>query len=317
MDRQYLPARLAGACYPRPAGKIRDFFRGFFPALPQPLPENGAPPDSFLAVLAPHIDFRVSTRSYALAYAPWFSAPAADYYVILGVGHRARQEWSLDARAYQTPLGTVPSWTEGLEAFLDGVDYPLLEDPRAHEGEHSIEFPLLCLQAFRERRGIQTPFAFLPLLCGGLHRDLERAVLPEKQSLLHSLATVLRKLRKQYGSRLHIIVSIDGCHVGPRFQHPYPVTPAVRAGCAEWEEELWQTVEKNDFTAFFSHLLVDQNHRHFDGVGALALFLHAFGPRCRLQRSGYEQWFDPSDHSMVTFSSGHWRLDPPPSQIKN
>ena len=313
MDRQYLPVRLAGTSYPRSAGKIRSFFRGFFPEKDgaPPFPDAGKHPGSFLAVLAPHIDFRVSTRSYALAYAPWLAAPPADHYVILGVGHHARQEWSLDTRGYQTPLGTVPTWTEGIAALLDATPYPLLDDPRAHEGEHSVEFPLLCLQAFREWQGIQAPFTFLPLLCGGLHEELESGLPPGNKSPLSSLAAALRTLRAQSGSRVQLIVSIDGCHIGPRFQHPYLVTPSVLAGCAEWEKGLWQSVEENDFAAFFDYLIVDQNHRHFDGVGALARFLRAFAPGCRLQRSGYEQWFEKSDRSAVTFSSGHWLLDPP------
>ncbi|HEY8967036.1 MAG TPA: AmmeMemoRadiSam system protein B, partial [Candidatus Methylacidiphilales bacterium] len=160
-----LPARCAGVCYPREADACLDYFRGFFSqqegdglALWEPDADAGTDLPAPRVILTPHIDFRVSGAAYGHAFAPWARrAATADLYVILGVGHRASLPWSLDGRDYATPLGTVPSAAEEILDVVARCHGLPLGEAAAHVGEHSIEFPLVLLQALRRLRGIDRP----------------------------------------------------------------------------------------------------------------------------------------------------------------
>ncbi|SDT95324.1 hypothetical protein SAMN05444156_1026 [Verrucomicrobium sp. GAS474] len=312
-----LSARCAGVCYPRQADACLEYFRSFFA---HPGGEEGlAPwePDAEASlpaprlIVTPHIDFRVSGRAYGHAFAPWVRRPAeADCYVIVGVGHRAGLPWSLDGRDYATPLGTIPTAVPellGIVAHTQQSGPPLpLGEAAAHVGEHSIEFPLVLLQALRKLRGIDRPFSFIPVLCGGMFPEVAAGLPPAPGSSADRLADALRHLLGTLGPgrKVQVIVSIDGCHIGPRFDHAYRVGPGRLRACAAWEEELWQTVEQGDLAAFFAHLGKDRNARYFDGVGALTLMMKVFGPGLRLRRTHYEQWHTEADASAVTFTSG-------------
>ncbi|MDE1170213.1 MAG: AmmeMemoRadiSam system protein B [Verrucomicrobium sp.] len=298
-------ARCAGTCYPTEPEAALDYFRAFFGGADgapwEPDAEKDLPPPR--AIVTPHIDFRVSPRAYGHAFAPWLRRPAeADVYLILGVGHRASLPWSLDARPYRTPLGTVQVEKALGEEIAAACPFPLA-DLEAHVGEHSIEFPLVLLQALRKLRGIERPFTFLPVLCGGLFPEVAAGKPPGPQSHSARFARAVGEAAARYGRRLQTIVSIDGCHVGPRFEHPFPVDQKILKDCAVWEELLWRHVEARDLNGFFAHLGQDGNARYFDGVGALTLLMQMPG-EFRLARTHYEQWFAAQDASVVTFTSG-------------
>ena len=300
-----LSGRCAGVCYPREAAACLDYFRAFFDqeggAPWRAEAEAGEPP--LRGVLAPHIDFRVSTVAYSHAFDAWLRRPTADVYLILGVGHRARLPWSIDGRDYATPLGKIAVETEMAAELLRRSPFPL-GDAQAHVGEHSIEFPLVLIQALRKLRGIERPFTFLPVLCGGMFPEVEAGRPPAPGSHAVQFAGALRELVAAYGDRLQIVTSIDGCHIGPRFEHPYKVNQARLRECAAWEETLWQQVEAGNAEGFFAHLGRDANARYFDGVGALWLLMQILGDAFRLRRTHHEQWFEAGDASAVTFTSG-------------
>lgn len=305
-------ASLAGTCYPAEKPELLRFVRDWFDG-PESVPwvVNGTgpePEDGFKGVVSPHIDFRVNTSVYAQAFAPWLMVPPADKVLVLGVGHRSRIEWSLDGRGYETPLGRVATDKAGLQTLAKQLPKEFWSDPRAHAGEHSIEFSLICLQALRALRGIKEPFTFVPVLCGGLFHYLETGQLPEAEESLYRLAAALREwwdAAEADGQRVELVVSIDGCHMGPRFGHGYSVDEPCLADCARWEEELWAVAATGDVAAFLRFLQQDGNQRYFDGVGALALVMAMFGQKSAglIQRSGYAQWFEKRDGSAVTFSS--------------
>jgi hypothetical protein len=257
-------------------------------------------------IITPHIDFRVSLRSYAAAFQPLLGLPLAETYLILGVGHRSRLEWNLDRRDYQTPLGQAVCARDLVDRLAP--ESPRFCAPDAHLGEHSIEFPLLWLQALHalHSEGKNRPVRFIPLLCGGLHAHVEGVhdwdALLDFHHLRQTLAEVLHEQLPD--GRLRIIVSIDGCHMGPRFRHPFQVTSALLKATAGWEELLWGVAAKGDARDFLDWMWNEGNDRYFDGVGALALLLAAGQGKFRLQRTFYEQWFTPNDSSVVTFSSG-------------
>ncbi|PTY02205.1 AmmeMemoRadiSam system protein B [Verrucomicrobia bacterium LW23] len=363
------PATLAGVCYPADAQKLVQYVRRFWDAPGGAIwgaaaKESGAPAPAathYLGVIAPHIDLRVAADAYSHAFDTLRTQPPADTYLILGVGHHAMVEWSMDVFGYETPLGHIPCNVAAVKEIVEAValETPqaaeLLMDTQAHAREHSIEFPLICLQAMRalgacasapplpvtetktRKRGKKAaatvqagsaptaespekpdpppsphpPFTFIPILCGGLHRELRSGKAPGPRTLLGALARALRgylDTAAARGERVHIITSIDGCHQGPRFDHDYLVTQEVLADTKEWEEELWGHFSAADFPAFFRFLARDCNERYFDGVGAMSLLLFMFGDKLRYHPACWRASFDPRDASAVSFSSGWLEL---------
>jgi predicted class III extradiol MEMO1 family dioxygenase len=265
-------------------------------------------------VITPHIDFRVSLRAYAGAFGPLLETPLADTYLILGVGHRSHLEWNFDRRDYLTPLGRAICATDVVDLLAAGSEPARHFFPGAHEGEHSIEFALVWLQALHQLHSAKgkkpKPVHFVPLLCGGMHSYVEGVAewdeLVDFHRLSRALAGLFEKL--SLGEKIRVIVSIDGCHLGPRFEHPFRVTPALLQATAGWEEMLWACAAEGDARKFLDWFRDEGNDRYFDGVGALALLLAAGGlidgGKFVLQRTFYEQWFTERDGSAVTFSSG-------------
>jgi AmmeMemoRadiSam system protein B len=251
-------------------------------------------------VVAPHIDFRVSLAAHAAAFRPLLDEPLADRYLILGVGHRSPLEWNLDRRDYVTPLGRAICDRD----LIDALASPAHFGPEAHVGEHSIEFPLLFLQAIHQLHPSPREVRFVPLLCGGMHAYVEGLSAWDDLDEFHALAASLKKVFAAHppGEKLRVIISIDGCHLGPRFQHPFAVTPDLLRATEAWENELWAMAAPGDARLFLDWFRAQGNDRYFDGVGALALLMAA--GNFRLERTYYEQWFTPRDTSAVTFSSG-------------
>jgi len=305
MAAAFLTAEHHPDCYPSTPGEALEFFREALELcatadLP-PAPAGTSP----CGVITPHIDFRVSLRAYAAAFRPLLKVPRAETYLILGVGHRSHLEWNLDRRDYVTPLGRAFCAVDEVNQLAGETKRGGLFSPEAHEGEHSIEFPLLWLQALHQLEGTPQakPVRFVPLLCGSLHDYVEGLAEWEDLSDFHRLSRALGEIL-QTKKNLQVIVSIDGCHLGTRFRHPFRVTPALLRATAGWEEMLWACAERGDARAFLDWFREEGNDRYFDGVGALALLLAAGAGKILLQRTYYEQWFTEEDGSAVTFSSG-------------
>jgi predicted class III extradiol MEMO1 family dioxygenase len=283
-------------CYPSDPAEALRFFHGALKKVEAPSKK----PANFAGIVAPHIDFRVSLAAHATAFRPLLDQPLAERYVILGVGHRSPIEWNLDRRDYVTPLGRAICDRDLVDALATSTMF----SPDAHKGEHSIEFPVLFLQAIHQLHSEPRDVHFVPILCGGLHHyvygDQEWDDLADFHALTRTLAALFRD--HPPGGKLRVIVSIDGCHIGPRFQHPFVVTPELLKAVEGWEKELWSVAAPGDVRAFLDWFREQRNDLYFDGVGALALLMAA--GKFHIDRTYYEQWFTPRDKSVVTFSSG-------------
>jgi hypothetical protein len=100
-----------------------------------------------------------------------------------------------------------------------------------------------------------------------------------------------------------MVASIDGCHVGPRFQHPFAADKKVQTEVSQWEKKLWTLASSEKLPEFFHHLGANQNNYNFDGVGVLHTLLA--GQNLRSKTNPPVQWYEPSDQSIVSFSRGH------------
>jgi hypothetical protein len=307
-----LTAKHHPACYPSHAEKALAFFRHAL-TLGTEIPP--APKGRHLAgIIAPHLGpFQLALASYVAGFRPLLDEPLAENYLILGVGHRSRLEWNLDRRDHVTPFGRAVCATELVDALAAGIDPKRLFLADAHEGEHSIEFPLVWLQAIHRlhpsTRGEAPPVRFLPLLCGSLYHFVDGQAEWDDLAFFHRVATALGELfeKNPAGEKLRVIVSIDGCHMGPRFDHPFQMTPRLLEATAAWEDHLWRHAAPGDARKFLEWFRAEGNDRYFDGVGALGLLLAAgglAGKPFHIQRTAYDQAFSNRDHSVVTCSGG-------------
>ena len=101
------------------------------------------------AVAAPHIDLRVSEKTYSLAYGA-LRGPAPPAVLILGTGHSQEQPFCLTGKTFATPLGEVSCDEAAVERLRDAGGTALSADDFHHRSEHSIEFQLIFLQRLFE-----------------------------------------------------------------------------------------------------------------------------------------------------------------------
>ena len=252
--------------------------------------------------IVPHIDFRVNFDLYAQTYALWRDRNwFPSRVVILGVGHRCPRELACLPAGFQTPLGKVNADTDLFSEISSHCPFPIGRESRGFQGEHSIEFVVIWLQAIRDLFFPGKSFTILPILCGGFQTAVEAGTPPSPDSPETLFARALAKSSKDADTAW--VASIDGCHVGPRFQHPFAADPKVRAQVAAWEKKLWSLTSSEKLDPFFQHLSTNQNGFYFDGVGVLHTLLA--GENLRAETQPATQWHEPTDQSMVSFSRGH------------
>lgn len=255
-------------------------------------------------LIVPHIDFRVNLELYTRTYARLAAAAKfPETVVILGVGHQCPHEFSIHPFGFETVLGKIYPDLDSWGVLSNVCDFSLSNDPQTFFGEHSIEFVAIWLETVRQLYAADQPLKILPVLCGGLFEHLHSGRIPSEQDEVYRLGKALRTLYDQQlkGSTL-IIVSIDGCHVGPRFQHSFTGNRATQRSVRRWEADLWKQCHHHCYPAFFQHLASLTNCFYFDGVGALSMILQHFPFQSHIEKT--ELWYEQSDQSFVTFSAG-------------
>src|SRR5690606_5163468 len=132
------------------------------------VPPKDAPP---IAVIAPHIDFRVGGETYGPAYNA-LRRSDADTFVVFGVSHQMSYDsFMISSKDFQTPLGTLPTDREFIEHFRAALPFELTRDETAHRREHSIEFQAVFLRHIFPDRDIR----IVPILTGSLWEYVEMA----------------------------------------------------------------------------------------------------------------------------------------------
>ena len=240
---------------------------------------------------------------YAETYAQWRDTGwFPSRVIILGVGHRSRDEFSCLPAGFKTPLGEVEPDHAFHNALAARCPFPLVRDTQAFQGEHSIEFVVVWLQILRDLFFPDRSFTVLPVLCGGLQEFVERGVPPPDSDPAAVFAKALASLPGADDLDTAWVASIDGCHVGPRFRHPFDADEKVRKLVTSWEKHLWSVASSDTLPDFFQHLSSNSNGFYFDGVGVLHALLH--GQKLKAEIQPTVQWHEPSDQSLVSFSRG-------------
>jgi predicted class III extradiol MEMO1 family dioxygenase len=139
----------AGGAYPAEETALREMLAGFYTERggPGPRDPRSRVGEHVRLLVAPHIDFRRGGASYAHAYGA-LEGCDADLFVVFGTAHASPPHlYTLTRQDYATPLGTVATDHEVVNALAaELTEEDLFADELVHAGEHSCEFQMVWLR---------------------------------------------------------------------------------------------------------------------------------------------------------------------------
>jgi AmmeMemoRadiSam system protein B len=291
-DLAVRPAAHAGSSYPDDPAELRALLDSFLAEGGDHLNGDPAP----VAVVAPHIDFRVGGRSYGPAYNA-LKRSTATTFVVFGVSHQMSYDaFMISEKDFATPIGVVPTDRELIARFRERLPFELTRNEIAHRDEHSIEFQVVFLRHIFADRDIR----IVPILTGSLYEYVElgdgNADDDPRLTLLYdTLDTVAREL----GRDVCYIAGADLCHVGRKFGDDFPARDVL----GELRRHDGQTLEhiaRPDPDGFLRHLAAVDNRHRVCGVAPIYATLRTARPT-RGKVLGYEQWDEVERESAVTF----------------
>ncbi len=292
----------AGQSYPATAAGIRRVFARHWEP-PQGPGANGAAPGKLpVALVVPHIDLRRGGPAFAWAYAQLGRQPALDTLVVLGVAHAPTKNRFVGTRKdFATPLGTVATDVEFLEALAGKLPFDLFADELAHRREHSVEF-----QAVYARHALAGSFRMAPLLTGSFHDLLEAGQDPLADRQVAAFVKALRETIAESGRRVCVVASVDLAHVGGRFGDEFTVNDEVRRQLEIEDRRMLSLVEACDAPELLRFIYQEEDRRRVDAWPTLYTLLHG----CLVSDGRllhYDQSYEAETNSVVTYAS--LRLD--------
>ncbi len=295
------PAHLAGGAYPADADQLRRVLEGHFA---KAATLNASAPCYDIAqlrgIIVPHIDFQRGGAVEALAYERLRQANF-DLLITFGIAHSGVQyPYCATTQDFETPFGLQKTDKTFVQALQARVGEKLTAEQYAHKDEHSVEFVAVFLQACDELKNTR----FVPIICGGFFNELRSGDSPATNQDVAEFCAALRELveeRRAKGERVGIIASVDLAHVGPNFDHPYPVTQKRQISIENADRAALSHLEAGDIESFHDALAADANARHVDAHPAVYTVMHAF-PELRAQLLHYAQAEAPEE-SIVSFAA--------------
>ena len=299
----FRPAALAGSAYPADARALAALMDRILDVSgPDPPPEevSGAP----CALAAPHIDLRVAERTYGIAYRSIRQAnPSA--ILLLGTGHAlGGDRYSVSGKAFETPLGRVPTDLKACEMLRRAAPEALASDDFAHRSEHSLEFQLLFLQRIFPMAEVP----ILPVLCGPLEDLFGKAGSPTDVPAIGAFIAALKDWLSTPPGGKFVVAGVDLSHVGPKFGDPEParaLEPSFRA----FDKELLAALSDGDAGRFYAVGANVGNRFRVCGFSALWTLL-ALLPGIRGTVLDYGVWHEEPTRSAVSFTATAFRQPP-------
>lgn len=292
MQQPTRPAVFAGASYPGDPEELAPLME----AMLTPQTEDAPPPESPLAIVAPHIDPAIGELGYGAAYRSLQHA-APKRVLIFGVGHGLMDGmYSLTEKDFETPLGVVTTDKTAIKMLRDAGQNIIAPDDFVHKSEHSIEFQALFLRQALPKDS----FSIIPILCGSFLFHL-----PEysRQAFLDLAGPFLETLKDMMRSeqRALAVAGVDFCHIGPKFGHKRTgkeIEPEAR----EHDEQLMQCLLKGDAEGFWRVSAAVEDKYNVCGFSALATLLEIL-PESRGVNLGYDMWHEDPTQSAVSFAA--------------
>ncbi len=273
---------------------------------------------SIRAFASPHIDLGRGGASYAHVWRAVAEECPADTFVVFGTSHTGTAplddptgpspRFALTRKAFDTPLGLVPTATDVVDRLVSAYDGPerLFAGELHHRREHSIEFQALWLQHLFGGAGprARRPIRIVPVLCGSL-ADLPGD--PTKDPALVAFHRALRTaLSPLEPSRVAFVAGIDLAHVGEQFGAPAATGSDVDAVEKADRELLRLATDQRDPDAVHRDIRKDDDARSVCGHAPLVATLTAVADeRLDGQLVRWDRWWD--GRSAVSFAGAVWR----------
>jgi AmmeMemoRadiSam system protein B len=298
------PAVHAGGAYPDGIAELpRALAAGYLHADgPRKLPgKRGVTP--VRAAIAPHVDLHRGAPTYSWAYKALAEARPAELYVVLGTCHTPVEgHFAATRKAYDTPLGAVPSDTAFLERLGRLFARDLFEGEYSHAAEHSIEFQAVYLRSLGLAGEGAAPF--VPLLLDSLHSMVPYGESPSAIAIVTDFVSALRQALAEDGRQVTLIAAVDLAHIGPRFGDPWQVDPRHQTSVERGDREMLDFVLTPDADKYYAQVMRDRDARRICGltpIYVLTALMQAEQRHGELLR--YTQWVDIDQSSSVTFAS--------------
>jgi hypothetical protein len=229
MTEERREATNAGTFYPADRGELDRMITGFLSSAVAP--GNRRP----RAVVVPHAGYAYSGPTAAHAYkAIQGGAGGIRRVVLIAPSHYAGFEGVVvNARTYQTPLGSCPSDTEAI-GKLKGLAFPFTSNATAEVREHADEVQVPFIQK-------ALPGAMLvPVLVGVISEtDMDAAA---------------RAVSSVVDDGTVIVVSSDFTHYGPRFGYVPSFAADTRSGIYELDRKAIDLIVGRDVAGFTAYL---------------------------------------------------------------
>ena len=288
------PPAHAGGSYPEDPEELRTMLDGFLAAGVAAKVRQEAP----VAVIAPHIDFRVGGDSYGPAYSA-LRHSTADTFVIFGVSHQMSYDaFMISSKDFQTPLGTVETDREFIEHFRENLGFDLTRNEIAHRREHSIEFQVVFLKHIFPDRD----FRIVPILTGSLYQYVESGTGDAgNDTRLTRMYDQLEATARELGRDVCYIAGADLCHVGRKFGDDFPardILPTLRTIDGATLAE----AARPDAEGFIRAIASVRNQYRVCGVAPIYATLRTARPGAG-EVLCYGQWDEEERESAVTFAS--------------
>lgn len=231
-------AAVAGSWYPGDATAIVAEVEGYLARV-----DLAPPRERLVGLISPHAGLRYSGPVAAYGYS-LLRGRSGLTVVLVGPSHRYAFEgvalWSCGA--FETPLGSVPIDEELAAALITADARWILDGPRPHQEEHSLEMQLPFLQH------LVADLQLVPCLMGGQSREE-----------VDALAAALSKAIPAMGRPVLLVASSDLSHY-----HPAPVANRMDALVVD-------DVARFDHERLMARL--EESHEHACGGGPIVAVL--------------------------------------------
>ncbi|MCA9433142.1 MAG: AmmeMemoRadiSam system protein B, partial [Candidatus Omnitrophica bacterium] len=248
-------------------------------------------------LVAPHIDFRVNTHTYASAYKR-IRGCEYDRVVLMGTGHSILEGvYSPTAKNFSTPLGETPTDRAAIEALLSTDHGVVGSHDFPHKSEHALEFQLIFLQHLLGPGN----FELVPILSGSVHAWLQSHQRLGQVEAVQSFLESLREIIQAPDRKTLVVAGVDFSHVGLRFSHPVPAA-AMLEETRKHDRQLIDAFNAWDVESFWGTEAESQGRFNVCGFSTLSTLMEAMEP-VETECLSYEVWDDTPTGSAVTFAA--------------
>ncbi len=313
-ESQSLPCSHAGTAFPPDARGFAGWAEGLLAQGEAVETKNGEPeaeagepeaeagePEAeageIVAVVAPHIDFRVGAPAYAAAYGA-LRGRKYDRVIILGVGHSLGEgRLALTEKDLETPAGTLRCDRELARELRAAAGEAAAPDDFAFRGEHSVEF-----QAALLAHVLGADIRVVPVLCGSFDDALEEHGRAAEVPGVGAFLAELEKAVSDKSTRTLLLAGVDLSHVGPKFGDEMS-SKAIAEESEEHDAKLLEALTAADAKAFWAEGRRAGGRFNVCGFSALACLLELLPEGAKGRQAAYHNWHEEPTRSAVSFAA--------------